>query len=162
MLIFDQSLNDCLKAPTRVMNRMYKGMGGSSKADDEEKQSTKGACHKKTPFVGKKNVSTSNNSSFSLINSFKALNVENPVIEEVEMEGTCVLVDDVGKPMENVDYSGNQSSKDEVESVDNDMASYLASKRLRVGYGTKNLLEQWRETYVNQNYNPYNDDMYKG
>ncbi|GKF79588.1 hypothetical protein Tco_0235156, partial [Tanacetum coccineum] len=57
---------------------------------------------------------------------------------------------------------GDQDSKDEIESVDNEMASYLASKPLRIGYGTKSLLEQWRETYVNDDYDPYDDDMYEG
>nr|GEW63900.1 homeodomain-like protein [Tanacetum cinerariifolium] len=51
----------------------------------------------------------------------------------------CVLVDDDGKPLENVDYSGDQDSDDEVKSVDNEMTSYLASKSPRVGYGTKSL-----------------------
>ncbi|GJZ61391.1 hypothetical protein Tco_0617528 [Tanacetum coccineum] len=109
----------------------------------------------------------------SLSNSFEALNVENPVIEEVEtgnkastsgvheeeqsstplverinvfekqlLDGKCVLVDDDGKSQEKVDYSGNQGSEDEVELVENEMASYLASTPLGVGYGTKSLLEQ--------------------
>ncbi|GJY45976.1 hypothetical protein Tco_0435039 [Tanacetum coccineum] len=37
-----------------------------------------------------------------------------------------------------------------------------ASKSSGVGYGTKSLLEQWRETYVNDDYDPYDDDMYEG
>nr|GEV24904.1 hypothetical protein [Tanacetum cinerariifolium] len=43
-------------------------------------------------------------------------------------EGKCVLVDDDGKPMDKVNYSGNPGSEDEVEYVDNEMASYLALK----------------------------------
>ncbi|GJX60204.1 hypothetical protein Tco_0291594 [Tanacetum coccineum] len=42
------------------------------------------------------------------------------------------------------------------------MTCYLASKPLGVGNGTKRLLEQWRETYVNADYNIYDDDMYEG
>ncbi|GKE05838.1 hypothetical protein Tco_1397856 [Tanacetum coccineum] len=49
-------------------------------------QSTEGASLKTTPSVGKKNVSTSGNGTFSLSNSFVALNDENLIIEEVE---TC-------------------------------------------------------------------------
>ncbi|GJR19218.1 hypothetical protein Tco_0967745 [Tanacetum coccineum] len=71
-------------------------------------------------------------------------------------------MDDDGKPLENVEYSGDQGSEDEVESVDNEMACYLASKPSRVRYGTKSLLEQLRKTYVNDDYNPYDDDMYEG
>ncbi|GKD25128.1 hypothetical protein Tco_1231342, partial [Tanacetum coccineum] len=55
-------------------------------------------------------------------------------------------------------------SEDEVEYVDNEMASFLASKPSAVGYGTNNLLEPWRETYGNADYDydPYDDDMYEG
>ncbi|GJZ88500.1 reverse transcriptase domain-containing protein [Tanacetum coccineum] len=70
--------------------------------------------------------------------------------------------DDEGKPLENIDYSGDHDSKDEVESVDNEMASFLASKK--VGYGTNSLLEQWKKTYENDDYDygPDDDDLYAG
>ncbi|GKA25511.1 hypothetical protein Tco_0711620 [Tanacetum coccineum] len=42
------------------------------------------------------------------------------------------------------------------------MKSYLASKLSGVGYDTKSLLEQLRETYVNDDYDQYDDDMYEG
>ncbi|GKF80252.1 hypothetical protein Tco_0238854, partial [Tanacetum coccineum] len=78
------------------------------------------------------------------------------------LEGKYVLVDDDDKPLEKDDYSGNQGSEDEVESVENEMVSYLASKPLGVGYGTQSLLGQWRETYVNVDYDPYDDDIFEG
>nr|GEV89130.1 hypothetical protein [Tanacetum cinerariifolium] len=102
-------------------------------------QSTEGASLKKTHSVGKKDVLTLSNGTFSLSKSFEALNVVNLVIEQVEIgnkastsgvqeEGKrstplvekiniiekhllkrkCVLVDDDGKPLEKVDYSGDQ------------------------------------------------------
>ncbi|GKF70924.1 hypothetical protein Tco_0203981, partial [Tanacetum coccineum] len=49
-------------------------------------------------------------------NSFKALNIKNPIIEEVEtgnkastsrVQEKCVLMDDDGKPIDKFDYSGN-------------------------------------------------------
>ncbi|GJZ58027.1 hypothetical protein Tco_0613521 [Tanacetum coccineum] len=48
--------------------------------------------------------------------------------------------------------------------VDNEMASFLASQPSRVGYGTNSLMEQWRETYGNADYDydPYDDDMFEG
>ncbi|GJX63385.1 retrotransposon protein, putative, ty1-copia subclass, partial [Tanacetum coccineum] len=57
---------------------------------------------------------------------------------------------------------GDHDSKDEVASVDNDMANFLASKD--VGYGINSLLEQWKESYGNEDYDydPYDDDMYEG
>ncbi|GKE06771.1 hypothetical protein Tco_1398789, partial [Tanacetum coccineum] len=76
---------------------------------------------------------------FFLSNSFEALNVD-PVIEEVET-GNKASTSGVQEE-EKVDYSDAQGSEDEVESVDNEMASYLASKSYEVGYGTS-LLEQW-------------------
>ncbi|GJX41561.1 hypothetical protein Tco_0256551 [Tanacetum coccineum] len=122
-----------------------------------------------------------------------ALNVENPVIEEVitgdkaitsgtqeegksstrlverinvfekeMLEGKPVLVDDYGKPLEKVDYSGNTGSEDEVEHVDIETASYVASKLMGVGYDTKSLLKQSRKTVVDDDYGSYDDDMYKG
>ncbi|GKA84483.1 putative reverse transcriptase domain-containing protein, partial [Tanacetum coccineum] len=61
-----------------------------------------------------------------------------------------------------VDYPGNHDSEDEVESVDNDMARSMATER--VGFGTNSLLEQWRDSYENGDYDedPYDDDMYEG
>ncbi|GKG61767.1 hypothetical protein Tco_0623484, partial [Tanacetum coccineum] len=42
------------------------------------------------------------------------------------------------------------------------MANFQASKK--VGYGTNILLEQWNETYENDDYDydPYADDLYEG
>nr|GEV64631.1 reverse transcriptase domain-containing protein [Tanacetum cinerariifolium] len=61
-----------------------------------------------------------------------------------------------GKPL--VDDSGDYDSEDEVASVDNEMASFSAKKD---GYGTQSLLERWRESYKNDDYeyDPYDDDM---
>ncbi|GKB51545.1 hypothetical protein Tco_0902298 [Tanacetum coccineum] len=75
--------------------------------------------------------------------------------EKQLLEGKGVLVDNDGKPLKN--YSGVQGSEDEVGYIDNEMTSNLA-----VGYGTKTLLEQCRETYVNADYDPYDDDMQEG
>nr|GEX30755.1 hypothetical protein [Tanacetum cinerariifolium] len=65
------------------------------------------------------------------------------------------------KPLETFVYLGDYHSEDEVTSVDNEMASFLAKKD---GYGTQSLLEQWKESYENDDYeyDPYDDDMYEG
>ncbi|GKD77676.1 hypothetical protein Tco_1340297, partial [Tanacetum coccineum] len=101
---------------------------------------------------------TLGNGTFSLSNSFEDLNVENSVSEEVEMgnKASTSSVQEKGQSSTPLD------SEDEIESVDNEMASYLALKPSGIGYGTKSLLEQWRETYVNDDYDPYDDDMYEG
>ncbi|GJS21858.1 retrotransposon protein, putative, ty1-copia subclass [Tanacetum coccineum] len=71
-------------------------------------------------------------------------------------------INDEGKPLKKVDYSGDHNSKDKVASTDNDMANFLASKK--DGYGNNSLLEEWKESYMNGDYDfdPYDDDMYEG
>ncbi|GJW78584.1 reverse transcriptase domain-containing protein [Tanacetum coccineum] len=113
----------------------------------------------------KNNVSTSGNKKknaepkieVSKSNSFDVLNsVENdvdmdysgtstiPIVEKIDkmerliIDRTTTLVDDEGKPLTRVDSSGDHDNKDEVESVNNDMAKFLASKD--VGYGTNSLV----------------------
>ncbi|GKA78685.1 multidrug resistance-associated protein 5 [Tanacetum coccineum] len=177
-------------------------------------QSTEAVTQKMT-LVGKKNVSTSCNGTFSLSNSFEALNVENLVIEDIETgnkastfevqeEGQsstplvekinifekqlprgemCALINintcngtgtrgtsistyrirgagPAPKPVVNRMDKGKggssgaddegfiEVSKDEDESVENEMASYLASKPLPLGLDMfkKKLLELWKET----------------
>ncbi|GJS36966.1 hypothetical protein Tco_0535348 [Tanacetum coccineum] len=75
-----------------------------------------------------------------------------------------MFVDDDDKPLKKVDYLDDHDGEDEVEPVDNEMAKFFASKQLVVGYGTKSLLEQYRETYENveYDYDPYDDDLYEG
>nr|GEV37916.1 hypothetical protein [Tanacetum cinerariifolium] len=90
-----------------------------------------------------------------------------PVIEKIDkikklvIDEKVTLVDDEGKPLEKVDYSGYYDSEDEVTPVNNEMASFLAKKD---GYCTQSLLQQWRESYENcdYEYDPYDDDMYEG
>ncbi|GJY24005.1 hypothetical protein Tco_0397663 [Tanacetum coccineum] len=83
-------------------------------------------------------------------------------MERLIIDGTATLVDDEGIPLTMVDSLRDHDSDDEVASVDNDMTNFLASKD--VGYGTNSLLEQWKESYGNgeYDYDPYNNDMYEG
>ncbi|GJY95972.1 retrovirus-related pol polyprotein from transposon TNT 1-94 [Tanacetum coccineum] len=86
-----------------------------------------------------------------------------PIVEKIDkmerliIDGTPTLVDDEGIPLKRVDSSSDHDSDDEVASVDNDMANFLASKD--AGYGTNSLLEQWNESYGNgkYDYDPYDD-----
>nr|GEU48705.1 hypothetical protein [Tanacetum cinerariifolium] len=72
------------------------------------------------------------------------------------------LVDEAGNPLKKVEYSGDHDSDDEVASVDNDIARDLASER--TGFGAQSLLEQWRDSYGNGDYDddPCDDDIYEG
>ncbi|GJZ80870.1 hypothetical protein Tco_0645864 [Tanacetum coccineum] len=83
-------------------------------------------------------------------------------VEKLIIDGKVTLVDDEGEPMRKVDYPGDHDSEDEVASVDNDMARSMASEKF--GFGNTSLLEQWRDTYENgdYDYDPYDDDMYEG
>ncbi|GKB35235.1 hypothetical protein Tco_0880177, partial [Tanacetum coccineum] len=49
-------------------------------------------------------------------------------IEKLIIEGKVTLMDDDGKPLKKVDSSCDNDSEDEVASVDNDMAKFLAKK----------------------------------
>ncbi|GKA88628.1 RNA-directed DNA polymerase, eukaryota, reverse transcriptase zinc-binding domain protein [Tanacetum coccineum] len=73
-----------------------------------------------------------------------------------------ILMDEADNPLKKVECPGDYDSEDEVASVDNDMTRSLASER--VGFGTQSLLEQWRDSYANGDYDedPYDDDMYEG
>ncbi|GKA33801.1 hypothetical protein Tco_0720230, partial [Tanacetum coccineum] len=90
-----------------------------------------------------------------------------PVIEKIDktekliIKEKVTLVDDEGKPLEKVASSCNYDSDDDVSSVNNDMAKFMAKND---GYGTQSLLEQWTESYENGDYeyDPYDDDMYEG
>nr|GFC31532.1 hypothetical protein [Tanacetum cinerariifolium] len=70
---------------------------------------------------------------------------------------TTPVIDKIGK-FEDLLIDG----EDEVASVDNDMARSMASER--VGFGTQSLMEQWRNSYGNGDYDEdsYDDDMYEG
>ncbi|GJS34465.1 retrotransposon protein, putative, unclassified [Tanacetum coccineum] len=58
-----------------------------------------------------------------------------PIIEKIDklgrliIDGKFPLVDDESKPLEKVDYLGDHDSENEVEPVDNEMESFLSSKR---------------------------------
>ncbi|GJZ58100.1 hypothetical protein Tco_0613594 [Tanacetum coccineum] len=113
-----------------------------------------------------------NNEAISSGSSF--MNVENsstcntPIIDKIRMfkdlliDGQAILVDKAGNLLKKVECLGYYDSEDEVASVDNDMTRSLASER--VGFGTQSLLEQWRDSYGNGDYDedPYDDYMYEG
>ncbi|GKE15252.1 hypothetical protein Tco_1422829, partial [Tanacetum coccineum] len=52
--------------------------------------------------------------------------------------------------LKKVEFLGDCDSEDEVASVDNDLAHSMTSEK--VGFGTQSLLEQWRDSYRNDDY----------
>ncbi|GKD57300.1 hypothetical protein Tco_1290687 [Tanacetum coccineum] len=124
----------------------------------EECPKNTGACEKKNlkkpsqtsrgvPKCAKPIIEVSNSNPFEVLNS---------VDNDVELVGKLFLW------MKKVECPGDYDREDEIASVDNDMAHSMASER--VGFGTQSLLEQWRDSYGNGDYDedPYNDDMYEG
>ncbi|GKD90525.1 hypothetical protein Tco_1366032, partial [Tanacetum coccineum] len=112
------------------------------------------------------NEATSSGSSFMNVDNSSTRTT--PIIDKIEKfeklltSGKTTLVDEAGNPLKNVEYPDDYDSEDEVASVNNDMARSMASER--VGFGTQSLLEQWRDSYGNGDFDedPYDDDMYEG
>ncbi|GJU98072.1 hypothetical protein Tco_1327343 [Tanacetum coccineum] len=128
--------------------------------------------YKTNNYIGSKDAEPTKKVSKS--NSFDVLNsVENDVDlgtngetsnltnKKTNSNGSSFWNAESSSTMKRVDSSGDHDSDDEVASVDNDMANFLASKD--VGYGTNSLLEQWKESNGNgeYDYDPYDDDMYE-
>ncbi|GJV86339.1 cytokinin dehydrogenase 3-like protein [Tanacetum coccineum] len=84
------------------------------------------------------NVDNSSSGATLIINKIKKF-------EYLLTSGQAILVDKTGNPLKKVEFSGEYDSEDKVALVDNDMARSMASKR--VGFGTQSLLEQWRDSY---------------
>ncbi|GKC28594.1 hypothetical protein Tco_1035888, partial [Tanacetum coccineum] len=107
----------------------------------------------------------SNSNPFDVINSIvndeELGGLQIWLLEKLIIEEKVTLVDDDGKPLKKVDYPKDHDSDDEVWSVDNDMTRSTATET--VGFGTKSLLEQWTDSYVNGDYDedPYDDAMYE-
>ncbi|GJX84061.1 hypothetical protein Tco_0333542 [Tanacetum coccineum] len=115
-------------------------------------------------------IEVSNSNPFKVLNS-----VDNDVdtgttliidktrkFEELITSGQVILMDEASNPLKEAEFPGDYDSEDEVASVDNDMARSMASER--VGFGTQSLLEQWKDSYGNGDYDedPYDDDIYEG
>ncbi|GKA82054.1 hypothetical protein Tco_0788802 [Tanacetum coccineum] len=49
--------------------------------------------------------------------------------EDLLTSGQTILVDEAGNPLKKVEFSGDYDSEDEVASVDNDMAAFIASQK---------------------------------
>ncbi|GKA06977.1 hypothetical protein Tco_0686201 [Tanacetum coccineum] len=95
-----------------------------------------------------------------------------PLIEMINnlkrqiLDDKLVLVDDDGKPLKKVNSPVNSDNDSEVEEVFIETTGFIESTSLnsgsRIRFGTKSLLEQWRETKMDDDYDPYHDDMYIG
>ncbi|GJU37281.1 RNA-directed DNA polymerase, eukaryota, reverse transcriptase zinc-binding domain protein [Tanacetum coccineum] len=109
---------------------------------------------------------TSSGSSFMNVNnsSFGTTPIIDKIrkFEDLLTSGQAILVVKAVNTLKKDEFPDEYDSEDEVASVDNDMARSMASET--VGFGTQSLLEQWRDSYGNGDYDddPYDDDMYEG
>ncbi|GJY24019.1 hypothetical protein Tco_0397677 [Tanacetum coccineum] len=85
--------------------------------------------------------------------------------ERQMLYGKLMLVNDDGKPLPKVVSTVNADSDSEVEEVFNETTGFMKSTSLKSGsnsgYETKSLLEQWRKTKRDDDYDPYDDNMYE-
>ncbi|GJZ74756.1 hypothetical protein Tco_0639221 [Tanacetum coccineum] len=111
-----------------------------------------GATSSGSSFMNFNNSSTGTTPIIDKIGKFK----------ELLTSRQAILVDEAGNPLKKVEFLGDYDSEDEVASVDNDMARSMASER--AGFGTQSLLEQWKDSYENGDYDEdaYDDDLYEG
>ncbi|GJX52076.1 putative reverse transcriptase domain-containing protein [Tanacetum coccineum] len=138
--------------PTKQVYRQVSKKNNISTSGNKKKDA------EPTKEVSKSNLMNAESSSTNITPIVE----KNDKMERLIIDGTATLVDDEGISLTRVDSLGDHDSDDEVASVDNDMANFLASKD--VGYGTNSLLQQWKESYGNgeYDYEPYDEDMYEG
>ncbi|GJR65100.1 RNA-directed DNA polymerase, eukaryota, reverse transcriptase zinc-binding domain protein [Tanacetum coccineum] len=112
------------------------------------------------------NEVTSSGSCFMNVDNSSSGNT--PITDKIEKfedlltSGQAILVEKAGNPLKKVEFLGEYDSEDEVASVDNDMARSMTFERVR--FGTQSLLEQWKDSYGNGDYDDdlYDNDMYEG
>ncbi|GKB19337.1 beta-caryophyllene synthase, partial [Tanacetum coccineum] len=113
---------------------------------------------------GKKKQAKMSRQKVSNSNPFDALNlIENDDdLERQIIDGKLMFVDNDGNPlvpMRNVD------SKSEMKLMFKETVNLMASTSFKGGSdrgcGTNRLLEQWRETKQDDDYDPYDDDLYE-
>ncbi|GKA49561.1 hypothetical protein Tco_0742634 [Tanacetum coccineum] len=88
------------------------------------------------------------------------------------IKGKLLLVDDEGKPLPKVVSTVNADNESKVEVVFDEHTTFMASTSLKCGsdsgygtnsdsgYGTNSLWEQLKEIKRDDDYDPYDDDLY--
>ncbi|GKB59042.1 hypothetical protein Tco_0915228 [Tanacetum coccineum] len=83
-------------------------------------------------------------------------------LEHQILDGKLMLVNGDGNPLV---PTSNVDSENEAEVVFDETANLMASTSFKDGsdrgYGTNSLLEQWRKTKRDDDYDPYNDDLFE-
>ncbi|GJS92247.1 putative reverse transcriptase domain-containing protein [Tanacetum coccineum] len=102
----------------RILRRLVKLLKSTANTSENKKNNAEptNKVSKTNPF---ENVDSSSPSTTPIIEKIDK-------IEKLIIDGKVTLVDDEGKPLEKVDYSGDYDNEEEVASVDNEMTSLLA------------------------------------
>ncbi|GJR32993.1 hypothetical protein Tco_1109225 [Tanacetum coccineum] len=103
---------------------------------------------------GKRSLNVAHGSSSNTIIIEKIDKLERQILD-----GKLTFVNNDGKSLYKAATKGNKDSKSEVEVVFHEIANLMASTSLKggtdSGYGTNSLLEQWRKTKPDDDYDPY-------
>ncbi|GJS06369.1 putative reverse transcriptase domain-containing protein [Tanacetum coccineum] len=147
--VFGHVLNECLKS---IISDVEKNLKNPRQAARDA--------------IASKEVSNSN--PFDVLNSVEK---DNDLVERIDkierqiIDGKLTLVDDDENPLPKVVSTENADSDSEVEDVVDDHVVFMESIGLKhgadSGYGTNSLLEQGRTTPRDDDYDPYDDDLYE-
>nr|GEZ55581.1 hypothetical protein [Tanacetum cinerariifolium] len=88
-----------------------------------------------------------------------------PYDDDIQLTGEkLLLVDDDEKPLPKVVSTVNADIDSEMEEVLDEHTTFMASTSLKrcsdTSYGTNSLWKQWKKTKRDDDYDPYDDDMY--
>nr|GEV30634.1 putative zinc finger, CCHC-type [Tanacetum cinerariifolium] len=116
----------------------------------------------KKVVLARQEVSSSNPFDvLNLIENDDDLGTNGWISKLAEMGSLNVVHDDDGNPLI---HMSNVDSKSEVEVVFDETTNLMAPTSSKGGnekcYGNNSLLEQWRETYRDDDYDPYDEDLY--
>ncbi|GJX66997.1 cytokinin dehydrogenase 3-like protein [Tanacetum coccineum] len=92
-------------------------------------------------------------------NPFDVLNSVNNDVELVPMGGLLICNTPIAKKIDKIE---RQICEGKLRLLDNNGNPLVPTDGSDKGYGTNSLLEQWRDSYPdNDDYDPYDDDMYE-
>ncbi|GKA83633.1 transcription repressor OFP8-like protein [Tanacetum coccineum] len=150
--LIGEGFNMCTKIVSDVVKNL-----------NNPRQTTRGvSVGPKVSFKSTKQVyrHVSNKNGASTSGKKKQAEVSRQEIYKLEhkiLDDKLMFVDDDGNPLV---PTGNVDSEIEAEVVFDETTNLMASTSFK-GYGTKSLLEQWRKTKRDDDYDPYDDDLYE-
>ncbi|GJR07299.1 hypothetical protein Tco_0530283 [Tanacetum coccineum] len=162
--VFGHVLEECLK---NIVSNVVKNLKNHRQAARGVKVQN-GGISKSAGKGANFGVSPSDHGFFHVSSSITSTT---PIIERIDklerqiIDRKLTLVDDDGNPLPKVVSTVNKDSDSEVEDVVDEHVVFMASTSLKIGndsgYDTNSLLEQYRSTKWDDDYDPYDDDLYE-